>query len=90
MQSTKTSTGLVILEINKLQSEISAAQIVCPICSDEISVPRSYAKRVNKNFGKTWWNMSGFDRHLKETHRTYNLEEHCEYYTLDYTSYIFK
>lgn len=86
MQSTKTSTSLVILEINKSPSEIPveqivAGKIVCPICSEEISVPRSYAKRLNENFGKPWWNMSGFNRHLKETHKTYNIEEHCEYCT---------
>lgn len=89
MRSTKTSAGLVILEINKSLNEISvahvgksyAAKIVCPICSDEISVPQSYAKRANENIGKPWWNMSGFNRHLKETHKTYNLEEHCEYCT---------
>lgn len=86
MQSTKTSTGLIILKINSL-SEISVGQIgksyvgkiVCPICSGEISVPQSYAKHDNENFGKPWWNMSGFNHHLKETHKTYNLEEHCEY-----------
>lgn len=54
-------------------------KIVCPICLKDISVPRSHAVRENY-IGKPWWNTSGFENHLKDVHKTFNLDEHCKCY----------
>lgn len=88
LESTNTSTNLVLVEIHDDTSTIEqtdtskyVGKIVCPICSEKIAVPRSHTKRKNVT-GKPWWNTSGFDNHLKETHKTYSLDEHCEYYCI--------
>lgn len=75
-EGTKTSTNLVVLEIDESQY---IGKIICPICCQKIAVPRSYKKSENWT-GKPWWNTSGFDHHLKQTHTIYGLDEHCEYW----------
>lgn len=85
--------NLVKVEIDKSSNDIVlesgsvryVGRIICPLCSQIISVSHTFEQLVNGHSIEPLWNTSTLDEHVKIHQNDPNLEleeEYCEYFVV--------